>query len=256
MALCALAPAIVAWHITSLAAEKPLVMPPVTRPTSSTTTAVDPTIETQVFWMKYRMPIIAGVVALLIAGIAYGAYYLYTTRRDDAAAAQLAQAKGLPDYEKVINDYSGAPAAASAALMMAAEQRKTQKFADANATLQKFISAHPKHELVTTAQMSMAANLESLGKPDEALEMYRRVAAEHPRDFNAPLALLAQVPLLKAKGQIDQARQVCEIVLTQYRDSEASSEATRYLRSLKPATTAAPQPAASVPPARSAAPTP
>lgn len=230
-------------------------MPPVTRQNSETTTAVDPAIETQVFWMKYRTPIIAGIVAVLVGAIAYGAYYFYTTRRDDAAAAQLAQAKGLPDYEKVINDYSGAPAAASAALMVAAEQRKTQKFADANVTLQKFISAHPKHELVTTAQMSMAANLESLGKPDDALEQYRRVAAEHPRDFNAPLALLAQVPLLKAKGQVDQARQVCETVLTQYRDSEASSEATRYLRSLKPTTpAAAPAPAASAAPAT--APTP
>jgi TolA-binding protein len=156
----------------------------------------------------------------------------------------------------VINDYASAPAAASAALMMAAEQRKTQKFAEANTTLQKFISANPKHELVTTAQMAMAGNLESLGKPNEALELYRRVAAEHPRDFNAPLALLAQVPLLKATGQIDQARQVCETVLTQYRDSEASSEATRYLRTLKPATPAAPQPAPSVSAAPSAAPIP
>ena len=33
-------------------------MPPVTRPNSETRTEIDPAIETQVFWMKYRMPII------------------------------------------------------------------------------------------------------------------------------------------------------------------------------------------------------
>ena len=86
----------------------------------------------------------------------------------------------------------------------------------------------------------MAANLESMGKPDEALEMYRSVAAEYPRSYTAPMALLAQVPIFKQKGQMDEARRVCETVLTQYRESFAATEATGYLRTLKPATTPAP----------------
>lgn len=243
----ALARVSAAWHISTLAAERLSLMASVSRPHTSPPAEVDPTIETQVFWMKYQKPIIFGVLALLAAGAIFGAYTLYTNRRNDAAAALLAQAKTQPDYEKVISDYGSTPAAASAHLMLAAEQRKAQKYGEAIATLQKFISAHPKHELVTTAQMALAANLESSGKPDEALEQYRRVAAEHPRDFNAPLALLAQVPLLKAKGQVDQARQVCETLLTQYRESEASSEASRYLRTLKPTAPTAPVPSPAAP---------
>ena len=73
----------------------------------------------------------------------------------------------------------------------------------------------------------MAANLESLGKKDEALSTYQRLATEYPQSFNAPLALLAQVPLLKAKNQIDEARRACETIMSQYRDSIVANHASR-----------------------------
>lgn len=186
---------------------------------------------------------------VLVALAIYGGYRLYSARRDDAAAALLAAAKGPTDFQKVLADYPGSAAAPSAALLLAQSQRQEKKFAEANTTLEGFLKRNPKHELVTTAMMAMAANLESLGKPDDALLMDRRIAAEHPRDFNAPLALLAQVHILKEKGQIEEARRVCETVLTQYRDSYASQEASQYLLNLKPAT-----PAPAVTPAASTAP--
>ena len=65
--------------------------------------------------------------------------------------------------------------------------------------------------------MAMAANLESLGKYDEALTTYQRLAAGDPHGFNAPIALLSEVHLLKEKNQIDEARRVCETILTQCR---------------------------------------
>jgi TolA-binding protein len=182
------------------------------------------------------MPIMLGLVAAICVLVVFGGYRVYTARRDAAAATLLASAKSEADFQKVIADYASAPAAPSAALLLADEQRKGQKFAEANVTLQAFIKGNPKHELITTAKLAVAGNLESLGKADEALEMYRRVAAEHPRDFNAPLALLGEIPLLKQKGQIDEARRICETVLTQYRESYASQEAQRQLRLLKPAT--------------------
>lgn len=218
----------------------------------------DPVLETQVFWAKYRMPIILGLLAIIAGTLLCGAYWYFAARRDAAAASLLSAAKTPPAYQKVIDDYPSTPAGASAYLFLAAEKRKAGNFAEANTTLQKFISKHGKHELVTTAKMAMAANSESLAKPDEAIELYKRIAADYPRNFNAPLALLAQVPVLKQKGQVDQARQVCETVLTQYRESEAANEASRYLRTLKvPATVAAAVvPAVQPSPASSQAPTP
>ena len=247
----ALAPESFAWHKTSPRAggRRKLVMQTVPTP------APDPLLETQVFWSRYQRQILIALVALIVAIALYGAYRLYLSRRDAAAAALLANAKSAPEFQKIIADYPSAGAAAPAYLLLAAQQRTQQQFAEANGTLDKFISANSKHQLLTTAKMAKAANLESSGKVDEALEMYRRVAADHAQDFNAPLAMLAQVPLLKQKGQIEEARRVCETVLTQYRESYAAMEATRYLKTLKPAApaaSAAPVP----PPSSSVVPTP
>lgn len=207
-------------------------------------------METQVFWTRYKTPIAFGVLAAACALVAFGGYRLYTARRDTAAANLLASAKTAPDYQKVLAGYPGSSAALSAALMLADEQRKEQKYLEANATLQNFIKKNSKSEFVTTAKLAIAGNLESLGKSDEALETYRRTAAEHPRNFNAPIALLSEVHLLKQKGQIEEARRVCETVLTQYRESYAAQEATQLLKALKPA---APAPSAVAPPSASPA---
>jgi TolA-binding protein len=217
-------------------------------------------LATEVAWFKYKTPIIAAAVALLLALAAYGAYRIYDARRDAAAAALLADARVAANFQKVVTDYPNSNAAPAAYLLMAADYRREQKYAEAITALQIFIKKHPDHQLVTPAKMAVAANLESTGKVDEAIETYRRIAADHPTSFNAPLALLAQVPLLKGKGQVDEARRVCETVMTQFRDSMAATEASRQLRLLKPATPAAapatPAPAdpAAVPPPEGAAP--
>lgn len=193
------------------------------------------------------MPIMVGIAALLLALASYGGLRYMKARKHAAAAAILAEAKLPETYRKLIAEYPSTPAAASAHLMLAAEQRKSDKFDESNATLQNFLGRNGKHPLVATAKMMIGANLESLGKTNEALEHYRRLAADHPRDFNAPLAMLAQIRLLKAKGNQDEARKVCETILTQYRESYASAEATQQLRQLKPAETPAPPAAAGAP---------
>ncbi|MGI8819361.1 MAG: YfgM family protein [Chthoniobacterales bacterium] len=204
------------------------------------TSSPDPLLETQLFWDKYKLPIFGALVAILLVVAAINGYRYVTAQRDTKAAAALSGAKSPADYEKVIADYPSSGAAPSARLLLAAAQRQNKQFAEANTTLQAFVSKYPKHELLTTAKMAMGANLESLGQPDNALEMYRRIAADSPQSYTAPLALLAEVPILKQKGQIDEARKVCETVLTQYRESVASGAATSYLRTLKPATPPAP----------------
>jgi hypothetical protein len=65
--------------------------------------------------------------------------------------------------------------------------------------------------------------------------MYRQIAAKYPKSFNAPLALMSAVRLLKAKNQLEEARRICETVINQYGTSFWASEAARELSSLKPA---------------------
>jgi predicted negative regulator of RcsB-dependent stress response len=210
-----------------------------TMPTLSST---DPVLETQVFWDRHKKEVIAVLIIALLAAIAWGGYRLYSDRRDDAASAMLTSAKTAADYQKVIAQYPGTPAGAAAYLFLADQQRKENKFSEANTTLQSFVEKYPKHQLRGTARMAIASNLESLGKNDEALAAYQRLAADDPQGFTAPVALISQVRLLKAKNQNEEAQRVCETILTKYRESLVAGEATRQLKILRPPVEAIPSP--------------
>src|SRR6266487_3252618 len=200
----------------------------------------DAALETRVFWERFKTEIISALIIVALAIVCFGAYRFYSDRRAASASAMLASAKSADAYQQVIADYPNTPAAADGYLLLAEAQRKEKKFTEANATLQVFIDKNPNHELVSTAKMAMAANLESMGKNDEALSMYQQIASTYPNSFNAPLALLSQVYLLKSKIQTEEARRLCETILTRYRESFWAGEAAQELRLLKPSVSSLP----------------
>src|SRR5215471_4300835 len=165
----------------------------------------DVALETRVFWERFKKEIIAVLIVALLAVIGFTGYRFYGDRRAAAASASLASAKTASEYQQVITRYPNTPAAADAYLLLAEAQRSEKKFAEANTTLQAFIDKFPKNEFVSTARMAMAANLESMGKSDQALAMYQQIAMTYPNSFNAPMALLAQVYILKGKNRNDEA---------------------------------------------------
>ena len=208
----------------------------------------DAALETLLFWERFKNQIIAALVILLIGLVCFAGYRFYSDRRATTASALLSSAKGVQEYEQLIARYPDTPAGADAYLLLAEAQRREAKFAEANTTLQAFITKHPKHEFVSTARMAMAANLESMGKSDEALSMYQQIASSYPNSFNAPLALLSQVYILKAKNRPDEARRICETILTQYRASFWAGEAFQELRLLKPSGPSEPAAPPTIPP--------
>jgi predicted negative regulator of RcsB-dependent stress response len=210
----------------------------------------DPALEAHAFWHKFKTQIVAVIFLAVLAIVVLGAYKLYSDQRDSTAAAELAAAKTPQDYEQVIARYANAPAAASASLLLAEAQRNQRKFAESNATLQAFIDKNPKHELASTAELAIAANLESMGKTDEALARYRQIAKDYAQTFAAPLALISEVPILKAKNQADAARVVYETIINQYGNSLWAMQAMQELRSMKPAAGApqSPSPGVNRPP--------
>ena len=210
----------------------------------------DVALETRFFWERFKNPIIAAAIVVLLAATAFTGYRFYSDRRAAAASATLASANTAQEYEQVIARYLNTPAGADAYILLAEAQRKERKFTEANKTLETFIAKYPKHELVSTAKMATAANLDSMGKTDEALAMYQQIASAYPNSYAAPLAMLSQVYILKAKNRNDDARRICETILTQYRTSFWAGEAMQQLRLLKPITTSTPPPKAvpTVPP--------
>jgi len=195
----------------------------------------------------------AVLILALVAVALFGGYRLYAERRENAAAAALASAKTPSEFQKVISDYSNTAAGASAYLLLSDAQKNQKKFAEANTTLQTFLDKFPGHELTGTAKLSMAGNLEALGKNDDALTAYQRLVAADPKGFTAPIALYSQIHLLKEKNQIAEARKVCETIMTQYRESRLAPDAQYQLRMLKlpdapAAPSASPAAAVSAPP--------
>jgi tetratricopeptide (TPR) repeat protein len=224
-------------------------------PTASPPTR-DAAVEARFFWEKFKTEIAAVLVLAILAIIGFGAYKLYSERRQAAASTALASAKTAPDLQRVIERYSNTRAGANACLLLADEQRKEGKFAESNATFQAFIDKYPEHELISNAYMAMAANLESMGKADEAIAVYQKIAANYANSFNAPLALLSHVHLLRARNKIDEARMLCEKILTDYRESFWANEAARELRVLKPPASASQPPAKAIVPPFISAPSP
>src|SRR5256886_12116833 len=190
----------------------------------------DPALEAQVFWFKYRREIAVLLILAIVAIFAIAGYRFYRDRREATAATLFGAAKTAAAYEEVIKRYGDTAAAAAGYLLLANEERKNSKYAEANATLVKFLEKFPQHELASTARMAMAANLEAMGKQDEALATYQQIASANAGSFNAPMALIEQVHILQEKNRIDDARRICETIMTQYRDSYAAMEASQLLR--------------------------
>jgi TolA-binding protein len=204
----------------------------------------DVALETSLFWERFKQPIIVALGVVLVAAIAFTGYRFYSDRRGAAASAALAAAKTAPEYQEVISRYSNTAAAADAYIFLAEAQRKENKFADANKTLESFVAKYPQHELLSTAKLAQAANLESMGKTDEALALYQQIASAYPNSYTAPSAMISQVYILKAKDRNEDARRICETILTQYRTSFWAGEAMQQLRQLKPITSSTPAPTA------------
>jgi predicted negative regulator of RcsB-dependent stress response len=190
----------------------------------------DPALEAQVFWYKYRKEIAILIVVAIVTILGLAGYRLYRDRREATAATLFSAAKTSPAYDEVINRYGDTAAAASAYLLLADAERKEAKYSEANATLLKFLEKFPEHDLASTARMAMAANLEAMSKQDEALATYQQIASANAGSFNAPMALIEEVHILQEKNRIDDARRICETIMTQYRDSYAAMEASQLLR--------------------------
>lgn len=221
-----------------------------------TLTSTDTAPEREVFWDRYKKEVMAVLILALLGVAGFGGYRLYNDRQSNAAAEMLAGAKTAADFQKVMAEYPRTAAGASAYLLLADAQRNEKKFAEANTTLQTFLDKFPKNELADTARLAIAGNLEALGKKDEALAAYKQLVTGNPKGFAAPMALYSEIHLLKEKKQIDEARRVCETIMTQYRESRLAPDAAYQLRLLKPETPPAAPPTQTVapPPAAPAAP--
>lgn len=199
------------------------------QPAQASHTGFDP-IE---FWYLHKTKIIAFVVVLVAALIGYAIFSSVQTRAVESANAAFAAAKTADDYKKVIAEHSGQVAAGNAQLKLAEILRNENKLDEANATLKTFIEKQPQHPMIAGAWLALAQNAESAGKTDEALTGYQKVLTTFPTSYAAPLSLLGQGRMEKAKGLKDNAKRTFEKVISDYHQSSFEREAQNELKSLK-----------------------
>jgi TolA-binding protein len=185
------------------------------------------------FWIQYRRTIVFLVVLLLVALLAFAIFQFVQFRERETAARDLANAKTVDDYRRVVTQHANSMAAGNALLLLAEQLRKENKIVESTAALQQFIEKYPEHPLISGAWVSLAVNLERQEKLDEALANYQKVVAGYPTSFSAPAALLAQARIFKSKGKIDEAKRAYETVIAQFGDSVLARVAMQESQQLK-----------------------
>jgi TolA-binding protein len=186
-----------------------------------------------VFWVQHRQKVTLFAGLFAAALLIYFASEFVRTRKLDAAAQALAGAKDAEGLRKVMGDFSGTAAAGNAHLLLAENLRKDGKLDEAAATLRAFIDKYPEHPLISGAWTSLAATQEAQGKQDEALSTYQKVSTTFATSFSAPVALLGQGRIFKAKGKTDEARRLFDQVINQYPETMFAQQAMRENQQFK-----------------------
>ena len=190
-------------------------------------------LEGSQFWDKYKVPVLAGAVLLLLALIGSEVYQASHEKALAAASAQLDSAKTPGDYQAVIDLYPGTTAAANAAMLKGRAQMDAKDYAGAAKTWGTFADGFPQNALAVGALIGEGGALEATGKFDDARAAYQKAASSYGNSYAAPFARLDEANLLKGQRKLDDARRVYENLIASFPKSIAAQVAQEDLHTLR-----------------------
>jgi hypothetical protein len=91
--------------------------------------------------------IIAIAAAVLVAGVGFAAWFAYSESQNAAAQKLLAEAKGVADFQAVVDKFPRTMPAADALLRIAADERSAGNMEKSTAAFREFLHRFPKHDL-------------------------------------------------------------------------------------------------------------
>ena len=184
-------------------------------------------------WYMYKTKILtyAGIITAALASFA--AYQLYDYLRTSGSQNLYAKAETVADFEALVKQYPGTPAAGNAALRMAEKLRAEKKYDASAAVLRKFVEKFPAHPLAAGGWTSLGATYEMQGKLDEAFEANASAISKYPDAYTTPIAMMSQARIYLLKGKRDNARQIYQDVAARYKQNLYGQEALRELHFLK-----------------------
>jgi outer membrane protein assembly factor BamD (BamD/ComL family) len=185
------------------------------------------TFDPQIFWELHKPKILVGALVLVLVIIAGGIFFGIQAIKTQRAEAAYASADSIEGWQSVIREYPDSIAAGNSYLKIGSKLRDNSKYPESDTAYDFFVHHFPKHPLLVTGYMGLAANAELENLPDKALATYKDIATRYNSSYMAPMALFQQARLVAAKGDLKEAQQLFESVVRHYPESSFSSEAGR-----------------------------
>jgi len=181
------------------------------------------------FWEAHWKKVAAGLVAVVIAILAAGAWAYHRASLAAESAALYASASDPQAWREVASDFPGSMSAGNAQLRIASALRSEGKLDEALAELQQFTTAQPEHPLAGVAWLASGEIRQLQKNTPAALEAYRMASGRYQQSYAAPFALLAESRLLAAEGKAGESRAVLESIGTSYPDGPVAMVAAAEL---------------------------
>ncbi len=211
------------------------VTPPPRSAVSTTPGATGPDLglEAEIFWDRHKAKVLGALVLALAAILGYSIFLFMRASALASANAQLSAAKTIDELKKVVADHPASVVAGDAYLVLAQKQAEAREYEAAASSAQTVTEKYPDHPLVGAAWLAVGANLEAVGKLDQADLAYKTATDRPAADFAVPLALLARANLAKLRGNTVEARRFLDDVLARYPGSGPAMQAEQDKRFLR-----------------------
>jgi tetratricopeptide (TPR) repeat protein len=185
------------------------------------------TFDPEIFWALHKQKVLLGALVLVVVLVGGSIYFgLQAVKRQKAEAAYAA-VNSVEGWQAVIHEFPDSVAAGDSYLRIGSKLREDGKYPESDAAYDSFVHHFPKHPLLVTGYMGLAANAELENHPDKALDTYKVVDTQFSSSYLAPMALFQQARIVEAKGQLKEAQQLFESVVRRYPESSFSGEAGR-----------------------------
>jgi TolA-binding protein len=185
------------------------------------------TFDPEIFWALHKQKILAAALVLIVVLLGGSIFFGLQAVKNQKAEAVYAAADSIEGWQAVIREFPDSITAGDSYLRIGSKLREDSKYPESDTAYDSFVHHFPKHPLLVTGYMGLAANAELENHPDKALEEYKEVAAQFNSSYLAPMALFQQARLVEAKKDLKEAQQLFESVVRRYPESSFSGEAGR-----------------------------
>jgi len=193
---------------------------------------LDDALALEIFWEKHRNSIFAGIAALIVAGLGFSGWLVYSHNRQLSSEQALATAADPAAWEAVARDFSGTPAAGNALTFLAAAQRAAGKLDESTATYQRLVADYADYPLMSGALLGIAQNDLLAGKGNAYADALADIRLRFASTYVAPYALLAGAEYSIRANRPADARKQLQTLLTDYAASPIAQVAAPRLQGL------------------------